>query len=435
MECPKCGEDNLLGARKCMSCGADMFGDLAPPPQIPSAPPAEEEPLDLAEAFPGMVAPKRPPPPPIPTDGSAPSGPSGMETVICATCTEKFERFAGDSAATCMKCRAAALSSPAVQKTGAGSDDAGVVQFGQSLGTSAFRPPPIKKKKNFNFGPILVLLVLGAGGWFGWQHFKPEQDRTRDLVTGLTAEAAAFTTAPKDDVKLETTISVHVVREEKRADFATRETVVDARVEITLLTDTEFVRQDDRGAVVDVLARCNTPQQAGTIPDGTQINPWHGHAGSERMALSARGAPSILGGSGAVVGQQVSPMFCLGMVEAPAGQVSPGTTWKGTLTLPLFADEKGRLVAADFPCNFEYVGTGDRGGYRCVGIHVKGLAPSGPPPGTGDLSTCRGRIRAALFFAADTGLLVEADLDADVHADSGEATAMHVKGTVKAARR
>ena len=57
-------------------------------------------------------------------------------------------------------------------------------QFGQSLGTAAFRPPPVKKKRNINFGPILALLVLGAGGWFGWQHFRPESDRTRDLMAG-----------------------------------------------------------------------------------------------------------------------------------------------------------------------------------------------------------------------------------------------------------
>ncbi len=432
MECPKCGEDNLIGARKCMACGADMFGDIAPPPVLPPAarakPEAQEDEPDPAAAFPAL---HRSAPP-----SAAAGGGTGMETAVCSTCTQSFERFAGDTGQTkCMKCRAAELKSPAVGGTSP-EDEAGVVAFGQRMGTSAFRPKPVEKTAGIRWGPILGFLLVAGGGGGAFLHFRKAPDRTRDMLQGLRAEAAQRVVTAKAGaaVEIETRLRLHVRHASKKGFGTTRETIVDARFEAVQLTDIEFVRDDPAGTVTDVMSRCSTASQTGTVPDGARLNPWEGHSGSTRVAIAASGPPKIVGGGAPLVGQDVPPLLSLATVGAPAA-LQPGDAWTATVTLPLLAGPDGRLVNGAFPCNLTYLGIGQRKLYDCVGIHLAGTAPATPPAGMGDTKTVAGKIRAALFFAADTGFLVEATMDVDLQAADGEESQTTVEGTLTATRR
>ncbi len=429
MECPSCGEDNLLGAKVCMSCGAKLTFEFAAPPIASPPPPAEP--------------------------AAAPTGAPGMQTVICPLCSEPFKRAAGDDQAACSTCRkgfatAAAAPDRTFDPSGGGGASAprgrastdelnapgshatpqgwggekAEEQFGQLLGTASRRPPPIKKVKTFRWGLVLTPLILvgaAAGGWF----YMHSLDRTRRLLDEMRPQAAELVVAPADAVTTatETRYTLRIYHGEKRGTFSDDlDAKLDIRQTVLQLNGVTLDRVGASGAMCSVRSQISLVEQTGTVDGksaaGAKIHPYEGHNAGERLVLALTGPPSRIGGEAALVGRDVSPFSTVGTLGRSAASLNAGDRWEATVDLPLLANLGGGLFAAPFRCSFEYVGRGLRAGRECVGIHVVARPPSTPPAQLSSMSACTGEVRGALFFDATTGLMAEATLDVELAAVS-----------------
>ena len=100
---------------------------------------------------------------------------------------------------------------------------------------------------------------------------------------------------------------------------------------------------------------------------------------------------------------------------APVGRVTAGKKWLADIPLPVLADRSGQLQVVTFPCKLTYLGRKLVSGYVCNAIQLDGKAPKRVPERFDPMNRTGGKIRGALFYDIETGLLAEAHLDIDIH--------------------
>lgn len=463
MDCPHCGEENLVGARICAVCGKRMVG--APPPMLPDAnatatqAPFSQLPTEPKLNYAGAVETQAmgdPSPreekfvPPAPSD--LPPGPAASPVgALCRVCQEGFERRPDETGVPiCPGCR---------QFAPAAGGDAGVneVQLHPATqeqpgvdpraGSAILKKKPVVRRASLRAGPIaavagLVLVVCGVGVVL---YVKRDKDPAAEYLRDVKPEEAAFSFAPSksDFVRLETTLDLNLVHEMVRAAFASRlEEVLNIQQKSVQRADVAWVRNEERGVVLDAAVECRVAMQTGTAAgaDGREVHayPWEGYKATSRLVVPPAEPTRMLGGEAAMAGRDLPPCLTVRDVDAPIGTVPAGTTWKTQLTLPLLMSRDGALRLAPFACDMMYVGRISQNGLPSYLFSVRGTSPRTPPDSLGEMNRAGGTLRGCLFYDCKTGELAEAHLTADVSAwlEKGRVEdRVHVEGTMEIRRR
>ena len=413
MDCPHCGVENLLGARKCVACGkATLSG---PPPVF-------EEPASPAPA--------------------APAAPSG--SAICRVCMEGFDGDPGDDVPICPICRGFESGADAPAARSAAPSDP------STLGTAPDakrRPKPVERRTTLRRGPIaaIVGLVIGLSALGVVKYARREHDPAQEYLASLKREPAEFAFAPVRDgyVRLETALSLGIRYERLRANFSDgMDTVVELRQNALQTLDVAWSNDDDRGAVLDTVAECRVTHQSGTIARGdardARVYPWICSDSRSRVVVPAEGPTRNAEGMAAVPGREIAPCFTVRDVSAPAGELAPGTKWKAAVLLPLAATRDGALRAAPIQCDLTYAGRIIRGGFATLLVTVRGTSLPNPGGVVDDMNRASASVEGVLFFDAKTGLLHETHLSASVALWEEHGRIEHrvvVHGTLDATRK
>lgn len=412
MDCPHCGEENLLGAVSCMACGQSLFAM----PGSNSGAAAKEAPVSSA-------APRFPDPEPEARSTPPPDAGSAR----CRVCLDPFERSARDPLGdTCPTCR----------NISKGGGDAGEnqVQFAPQpevhadyvsrLGDKSLRPQrEMNLKVGVRKGPVAVLvgLLLVVVG-LAVVHFKPQSDHTSVYFDDVKSVETNLQVAPPPDQlqKFQTDLHVRILREQMKASFVgDLVPKLDVEQDSKHLQELMFARKAPRGVVVDLHTENVLVRQEGF--DGTRnaqelkIYPWVGRTSTHKALLSIHQPASTETGTRLTPNVDVTPLLTLAAVNAPDAVIQPGKRWLSDLHLPLLATSAGVLSHQDFPCRVEYVGRKLVNGYDCVALKVSGKAPRQVPSEFRDMNRTGGQLAGALFYDAGSGLIVEAHLDVDVY--------------------
>jgi hypothetical protein len=449
MDCPHCGEENLLGAKICVSCGRNMRS-------LPAFRPNASATSTQAAARQAPVVDETGPEPPTALGAASasappPRGKSPPVHALCRVCLDGFDRRADDVDVTmCPKCRSFAP----VAGGDAGQNDVTFHPASQEqpgvdprAGSALPRPRPVAKRATLRTGPVVAAACLAVGLLTTAVVVAAgrEKDPAAECLAEVKREDATLVLAPRKDgvTRLVSTFALTLTREVQRANFSReldRVLRLEQRTEQSL--DVAWVRDDAAGAVVDVAAACRIAAQTGAVAgaDAREVRayPWEGFVGTKRLLLPATGAVAELDGEAPLVGRDVIPCLTLRDVGAPSGAVSPGAAWKTRLSLPFFMTREGGLLPADFACDVAYVGRRVQNGVECVALSLRAAAPRQAPSKLDDMNRTSGSFRAALFFDATTGLLAEARGFVDVAAwvDRGRVEdRVHVAGTWEARRR
>jgi hypothetical protein len=466
MDCPHCGEEALLGSKICLSCGRNMMTlpafrpsasatstQLEVPGLQPPQPPTHDfsaSPTQtlLISPAPGTPIPTLPPPTPSPDAPPPERGQSLPVQALCRICLESFDKKPEDvNVAICSRCRNFAPQ---------GGGDAGQndVMFHPNAAPQADVDPrsmprmkPVAKRSTVRVGAVVAAagLVLGLVGVGVIAITSREKDPIADYLVEVKQEDAKFVVAPAPDevARLTFTLNLSLVHEMMRASFSSKlDAMLSLEQKSVQQVDVAWVRDDDKGVVLDVASECRVAQQTGVAPgmDGRDaaVYPWQAHQGTIRILAAPQGAPQILGGGFPVVGKDVAPFMTLKDVGAPVDVCAAGASWRTTIVLPLLMNRDGALLPAAFPCEVAYVGRRIQAGVSCWVLTVRGNAPQTNPAPIDDLNRSAGSIRAALFYDAKSGVLVEAHGFVDLSAwlERGRIEdRVHVGGTFDARRR
>jgi hypothetical protein len=421
MDCPHCGEENLVGARICGSCGRNMTAQPAfrptASPTSRALPPVSQE-TDDTVSDPAI-------------ESAGPSAREGPVQSLCRVCLSAFDRRPEQTGAPiCPTCRESLPS-----EADAGRND---VQIHPNARTDAAvdprlrsahpRRPPVSVRTRSRTGPVVALvgLVLGLSsmGVVAWT--AREKDPAGEYFADVRSEPAPLKVRPATtgSVELESTTNVTLQRQMVRANFGSNlEDMVRIEQKSVQTAIVAHVRDEENGVVVDVASECRVATQTGTAHGNdardAEVYPWRGHKATQRLLL-APGTDSVVvgdaNGARPIVGCDVVPCFSLGDLGAPTVAVTPGARWRHAVTLPFYANREGGLVPIEFAAEITYEGRRVIDGCACVGFRLKATAPSRPPAPLGDMNRMRGNVTAALFFEQATGLLCEAHFFGDVSA-------------------
>jgi hypothetical protein len=450
MDCPHCGEENLIGAKICASCGRNMmslpaFRATASPTKT-QLPPWEdatqtqvpttrgEPPPDSAggrDRPPDWADPERQVEPLSASGADAPTerGATLPVQVLCRVCLEQFDRKPEDTGAPiCHRCRGFAPS---------GGGDAGENEVrlhpnsqdqpdvDPRLGSPVPRMKPVAKRASLRVGVVAsivgLVLVLGALGVVAV--VTREKDPTSEFFVDVKAEDAPLNVLPSEEnvTTLECTLQLALTHEMMRASFSSKlDEIVHLDQRSVQTSSVAFVRDDLHGKVVDVNSECRVAQQTGHVPGGdgadAEVYPWTGYRETKRLLVGGGSDSMLFGGGRPLVARDVPPCLTLGDIGAPAATLAPGAQWRHTIALPFLCSREGRLLPADFPCEITYVGKRIANGYPCFAFSVKTVGQPKPPETLDEMNRSRCTIRAAVLFEAKTGMLVEAHAFADVAA-------------------
>lgn len=414
MDCPHCGEENLLGAVSCMACGKSLFeapegfGSAAAPAAGPR--PARDPPPRYAD------------PPPGPAQKSASEG-----LPRCRVCLEPFERsLRGPQSDTCSSCRHIVA-----QGGDQGQND---IQFApqpemhseytQRLGSKDLRPPrEMHLKVGIRKGPVailvgLLLVIVGTAVVY----LKPKSDHFSMYVVETAPKETDFTVAPQPDrlTRFQTDMNLRLLHESMKASFV-NDLVPKLDIHQTSRHKQEllFHRAAPNGVVVDLHTENLVLDQEGFdgSRDAREVDcyPWRGKISTHKALLSIEAPASTETGTRLEPGSDVTPLLTLAAVGAPNEVVTAGKRWLASVRLPLLCDANGRLFQADFPCHVEYIGRKLNAGYDCIVIRFSGRPPSTPPERLSSMNRTGGQLEGVVFYDAETGLVVEAHVDVDVN--------------------
>ena len=437
MDCPHCNEENLIGARICGACGQSML--TLPTPQPGASPtraqaPPWQEPTQTVFA-PGprhaaMPDPERADVAVATEDSPAGErGPSLPVQAMCRVCMNPFDRKPQDKGAPiCSDCRSFAPT----QGGDAGPNDIKMHPATQDqpgvdprLGMPMPRMKPVAKKVTLRAGPVAAVAgaVLVAIGMGVTSVVTREKDPVADYLADAKPEDAPVVVIPAEDsvTRLESTLKLTLVHDMVRASFSSRlEDVVRLDQKSVQTLDVAFLRDDPRGTFVDVASECRVAEQTGVSHgnDGreAEVYPFRGHKAVQHLVVGSGIETAFPDGTPAVAGRDIVPCLTAADVGAPAGTLAPGATWKHVVRFPFLTDKEGRLLPAEFPCELTYAGRRIVNGYPCFVFGLKSCGQPVLPHGIEDMNRSRASIRAAIFYEAKTGLLVEAHAFVDVAA-------------------
>lgn len=452
MDCPHCGAENLLGARMCAACGANMLS--APPPKwvagdatLTQAPfsemPTESKLPRIAEEMLGVPAPP-PEPAPEPAEGAPVQS-------VCRVCWQGFDRRAEEEGAPiCPDCSQFAPT----EGGDAGSNDVQLHPATQEQeGVDIRAGGAIKKRSasvrrsSLRVGPIVAvsclavcLACLAVVTWV-----RREKDPAADYMDSVKREEGSFVVAPSkaSAVHLESTLNVTLVHELVRASFSSRlEEVLNLQQRSVQTCDVAWARDDARGVVLDSAVACRVALQTGTDggDDGreSKVYPWEGYVERTQLIVPPGSGAQRTDGEPTIPGRDVTPCLTVHDIGAPSGAVAPGATWKAPVTLPFLMGRNGGLRNAQFPCDVTYHGRIVQNGVHCHLFVLAGSAPARIAEVVEDMNRSAGNVRGVLFFEAKTGLLFQARITGEASAwlEKGRVEdRVHVEGTLEIARK
>jgi hypothetical protein len=417
MDCPHCGVENLLGAKKCVACGkATLSG---PPPG------AFEEPAR--------------------TSAEPSAAPASGGSAICRVCMEGFDGDPSDDVPICPICRGFESGAGAPAARSAAPSDP-TVAYG-SAPDAKRRPKPVERRTTLRRGPIaaIVGLVIVVSALGVISYARREHDPAQEYLASLKREPAEFVFAPVRDgyVRLETALSLGIRYERLRANFSDgMDTIVELRQNAVQTLDVAWSNEDDRGAVLDTVAECRVTHQSGTIARSdardARVYPWICSDSRSRVVVPVEGPTRNADGVAAVPGREIAPCFTVRDVSAPAGELAPGTKWKAAVLLPLAATREGALRVAPIQCDLTYAGRIVRDGFATLLVTVRGTSLSNPGAVVDDMNRASASVDGVLFFDAKTGLVHETHLSASVAIWEEHGRIEHrvlVNGTLDASRK
>ena len=448
MDCPHCHEENLVGSKLCASCGTSM---MSAPPEFVVSPTVTQFP----QGIPARIDDAQPAPTPMPSAPvAAPAAPAAHGPPLqafCRVCMEGFARTAGEKGLPlCPTCRQFApvpggdATKNEVQLHPATQAQPGV---DPRAGSAIRRVKPVQRRVTLRVGPVVAVLGLAIGviGMGVVTFVGRETDPAAAYLADARPEPATFAVTPTETevVRLESTLTLGLVREMTRANFANQtEKVLNLRQTTVQTADVAWVRDDPRGVVIDAAVECRVAVQTGSAggTDGrdARVHPWDGHRATARLVVPAAAATQVLGGDAAVVGRDVVPCLTVRDIGAPSGSVAAGATWRATVMLPFAMSREGAIRAVSFPCELTYHGNLRRSGVKMNLFGLRGTVPAHPSHLLDEMNRAGVKIRGALLFDATTGLLAQANLTADVSAwlDRGRIEDLvHLTGTLDVKRR
>jgi hypothetical protein len=285
MECPHCGEENLLGAVNCMACGGSMF---ALPDQGAAEAPVQPA-IQVAAPFPEPATPESPPPQAEVTAGAR-----------CKVCLEPFEATPGSIDSICASCRS--IGNPG--------GDLGPNQvqmppaqpewregYADRLGSSDLRPQRVMNLKvGLRRGPIAVLvgIVLAIAG-FAVVKFNGGSDHMAVYFNEVTPKESNLKVAAQPDKLLEytTNFNLRIVRSAMKAAFMNELTpMLDLQQHSRHTCQLLYNRDTPSGTLVDLQTENLLVRQEGF--DGkkngaeTRAYPWVGVVSTHQAELSIK---------------------------------------------------------------------------------------------------------------------------------------------------
>lgn len=453
MDCPLCGAENLLGARLCVACGANMLS--APPPQwaggdatLTQAPFSE---MPTESKLPRVAAEMLNVPAPPAEPARDPAAEGAPIQAVCRVCWQGFDRRSEEAGTPiCPDCSQFA-------PTGGGDAGTNDVQFHPATqeqeGVDPRAGGAIRKKSatvrrsSLRAGPIVAVTCLTACllCLAVVMYVRREKDPAAEFMASVKLEEGSFVVAPSKIgvVRLEATLNVALRHELVRASFSSRlDEVLNVQQRSVQTCDVAWSRDDPRGIVMDSAVECRVAAQTGS--DGgddareAKLYPWEGFVERTQLIIPPGACAQRTDGEPTICGRDVTPCLTVREIGAPAGVVAPGTSWKSPVTLPFLVGRNGGLRAAVFPCDVTYHGRIVQNGIHCQLFVLAGSAPSRVAEVVEDMNRGAGNVRGVLFFETKTGLLFQARLTADVSAwlEKGRVEdRVHVEGTLDIVRR
>ena len=421
MDCPHCGEENLLGVVNCMACGKSMFSmenmGVSAEPSMPSPSASAASSVDRRDAAPPFPNPEPPP-------GSASQDEGGAR---CRVCLEPFERPSNDPlASTCASCSNFAK--------GGGDFGENQVQLAYSpevhdeyasrLGDKSLRPArEMKLKMGVRKGRVAVIVALFLIlATVAVVYLMPESDHTAVYFTDVRPEEANLQVAPTQDrlLKFQTDLNLRILREQMKASFVgDLVPKLDMRQDSQHLQELLFARKAPRGVVVDLHTENLLVRQEGR--DGKRnaaelrAYPWVGRTSTHKALLSIHAPASTETGSRLSSNVDVTPLLTLAAVNAPDAVIPAGKRWLADLRLPVMATSSGVLFNVDFPFRVEYLGRKLIAGHDCIALKVTSRGLRQVPKKYENMNRTGGQLAGALFYDSTSGLIVEGHLDVDVY--------------------
>ncbi len=416
MDCPHCQTENLVGARRCASCGESMVSQnrFGPPPTDPPLEPAAT--IAPAHAVSENVREDAPP------QSGAP------DQAMCRICRTPCDVPAGMTAsqAVCVSCKilgemnAAAAAGEIRPETTAEAN----AEFGAKLGTATNRPRiVVTRRKVVRTGPVavvvavvLTLLCLAV---------VKIADRRPDVAAKLLGEVRAapaeFVVAPPADRPLawETTLRLAAVRDEARTSYSGLQTTMSLNQVSVQSCEASLYRTDGGESILDVASECALREQSGRArgEDARDLDlyPFRAHHRTSRVAANASRPTAPIGGDDALPGRDIPPFLSVGDLGLRTARAAAGDRWRTTLRLTILCDTEGRLFTAPFAADVVYAGRADRGGVPCAAFRIDAAPPSELPRSLAERMNRReGEVAGAVFVELATGLVRDATLAIDV---------------------
>lgn len=450
MDCPHCQTENLVGARRCASCGESMVSQnrFGPPPAgSPRASATGVAPAaDPSAATETAIAPA---PPAEPAAAPAASAP---DQAMCRVCRTPCDVPAGMTAsqAVCVSCKilgemsAAAAAGEIRPETTAEAN----AEFGSKLGTATSRPRiVVTRRKVVRTGPVavvvavvLTLLCLAV---------VKIADRRPDVAAKLLGEVRAapaeFAVAPPADRALawDTTLRLSAVRDEARTSYSDLQTTMSLNQVSVQSCEASLYRADDAESILDVASECTLREQSGRArgEDARDLDlyPFRAHHRTSRVAASASRPTAPFGGDDALPGRDIPPFLSVGDLGLRTARAAVGDRWRTTLRLTILCDTEGRLFTAPFAADVVYAGRANRRGIACAAFRIDAAPLAELPRALAERMNRReGEVAGAVFVELATGLVVDATLEIDValrHTGSKLDDELRITGRYEVRRR
>lgn len=437
MECTHCGADNLMGAMTCIACSRSLFDVPADARPVPASQPAAAAAADperpwLTDAPPprtygkidhGYDALQTPTPAPVPPPPTQSTGGG-----LCSVCLAPLPLDAPapvEGRAVCEPCQNLASPEELAENdvhlhpaTGQEIADP-EAQFRESLGSSKARPRARQPKPSLRVAPILVLvglflcLVTGAV-----VVFQEEPNRIQELMTGTEERAATLRLLPEEEhlvsleVRTELSFSLEVLRAKFQQELEPTLVVDQTSIQTAEIA---FAERVDDIAFADLTSKVRVERQSG-VSGGKEIadrrlHEWDGYSGRRRLVLHDQRVPDSDDGA-LGIGRDLPPFATLTSIGGAHGPVAPGKTWTHEIALPVGVTKRGRTLTLRYLCKFRYVGTKTVAGRASVVVHAHSTGPSETPGDLDDMNRRSGGLEGVLFFDAESGMLVQANVDA-----------------------
>jgi hypothetical protein len=289
----------------------------------------------------------------------------------------------------------------------------------EAAGTARVRRKPVRRKLSvLRLG--LAAAVLGAvlvGAGMGVVRHLDELTPGGGLLKGvhLAAVEVQFAVPDMGATDFSTAFDVTLHRECRDSRLATSfSTVFELQQASRSLARVTLVETQDGVDLLNVRSESALEAQEGdyVTEDGgaQQVYAWDGQIEVSRVTASARGPLERVGGGRPEPARDVPPFLTFGTTGAPEGVLVPETSWEASVDLPCLVRLDGGLAAHAFSCRFEYAGRRVVDARKCAIVRVDAEPVSELGDRFRSLDTATGRVRGALAFDLETGLLVKADL-------------------------